>query len=313
MFLNPSTLQKQYKDKLSNFHQWDQKDHAEEWMLFPKNMGTRLSIDEVSLSNGELYTIVTNKDAKSRKGALIAMIKGTKASVVSAVLFKVPISERLKVTEITLDMANSINWIVTECFMNATKIIDRFHVQQLVSEAVQQIRIEKRWEAIEEENNLIKKAKKEGVKYELFKYSNSETKRQLLARSRYLLFKPRNKWNRTQIKRAKILFENYPKIEEAYNLSMMFRSFYEKSKTRIDAEKKLKEWYLKVEEKELKVFNTAKNSIQSHEGTILNYFLSRSTNAAAESFNAKLKGFRALVRGVTDIKFFLFRISKFYA
>jgi hypothetical protein len=46
--------------------------------------------------------------------------------------------------------------------------------------------------------------------------------------------------------------------------------------------------------------------------TNLNYFNNRSTNAAAESFNAKLKGFRTLVRGVTDIKFFLFRVAKLY-
>ncbi|HBR80691.1 TPA: DDE transposase, partial [Candidatus Uhrbacteria bacterium] len=46
--------------------------------------------------------------------------------------------------------------------------------------------------------------------------------------------------------------------------------------------------------------------------TILNYFNHRSTNASAESFNAKLKGFRALVRGVRDVKFFLFRVGKIY-
>jgi len=42
------------------------------------------------------------------------------------------------------------------------------------------------------------------------------------------------------------------------------------------------------------------------------YFPERETNASAESFNAKLKGFRSLVRGVTDKKFFLYRIAKIY-
>ncbi|MCI7414487.1 MAG: DDE transposase, partial [Prevotella sp.] len=37
------------------------------------------------------------------------------------------------------------------------------------------------------------------------------------------------------------------------------------------------------------------------------------TNAFAESFNAKIKAFRAALRGVTDIKFFLFRLTKLYA
>ena len=39
----------------------------------------------------------------------------------------------------------------------------------------------------------------------------------------------------------------------------------------------------------------------------------QATNAAAESFNAKIKAFRAALRGVTDIKFFLFRLTKLYA
>ena len=54
------------------------------------------------------------------------------------------------------------------------------------------------------------------------------------------------------------------------------------------------------------------DSIRLHEANLLNYFVNRSTNAAAESFNAKLKGFRALVRGVTDKKFFLFRVATIF-
>lgn len=61
-------LQQQYKDHISDYKTWEQKEHASDWMVFPKNMGTRLSIDQTSLSNGELYTIVTNKAAKGRKG-----------------------------------------------------------------------------------------------------------------------------------------------------------------------------------------------------------------------------------------------------
>ena len=46
---------------------------------------------------------------------------------------------------------------------------------------------------------------------------------------------------------------------------------------------------------------------------ILNFFVNRSTNAAAEAFNAKIKAFRASFRGVVDMSFFLFRLAKVYA
>ncbi|WP_073399023.1 transposase [Bacteroides luti] len=52
---------------------------------------------------------------------------------------------------------------------------------------------------------------------------------------------------------------------------------------------------------------------ENHSERILNYFENRSANAAAESFNAKLKAFRASFRGVSDMKFFLYRVTKIYA
>lgn len=74
--VNGRTFTKLYKDKLSGFREWMQLDHAEEYVLHGSNIGEHLSIDETSLSNGEVYTVVTNKSAKGRKGALVAMIKG---------------------------------------------------------------------------------------------------------------------------------------------------------------------------------------------------------------------------------------------
>lgn len=43
------------------------------------------------------------------------------------------------------------------------------------------------------------------------------------------------------------------------------------------------------------------------------FFTNRSTNAGAESFNAKIKLLRANQRGVVDTEFFLFRLEKLYA
>ena len=39
----------------------------------------------------------------------------------------------------------------------------------------------------------------------------------------------------------------------------------------------------------------------------------QSPNAAVESFNAKIKAFRASLRGIVNEKFFLFRLAKIYA
>jgi len=76
---------------------------------------------------------------------------------------------------------------------------------------------------------------------------------------------------------------------------------------------KLARWYDEVEKANFKSFNTISKTIQIHYRTILNYFDNRSTNASAESFNAKIKAFRVQFRGVRDIPFFLFRLTNIFA
>lgn len=279
--------------------------------MFPENVGSKLSIDEVAITNGELYTVITNKQANGRNQALVAMVHGTKSSEIAPILAKIPVKTRNMVKEITLDMAGSMDAISQNVFPEAIQATDRFHVQQLVSEAVQEIRMGLRKMAMKEEIESIKKARKEKQRYKPVEYENGDTKKQLLARSRYLLFKTKNKWYQQQQTRATILFKEYPEMKKAYDLSMLFRSFYE-SKNIIEAKNKLDKWYKKIKEENIDSFAIAVETIHLYETTILNYFINRSTNASAESFNAKLKGFRNAVRGVTDNKFFIFRIAKLY-
>lgn len=77
-------------------------------MIYPKNIGEYLGIDETSLSKGELYTYIINKKAKSTKGTLVASIKGTKSSDISNILNKIPLEKRKLVKEVSLDMANNM-------------------------------------------------------------------------------------------------------------------------------------------------------------------------------------------------------------
>lgn len=281
-------------------------------MLFPENLGEYLSIDETSLSNGELYTILTNKEAKGKRGTIVAMIKGTESDFLISILKKLPEGKRRKVKEITLDMAPSMNLVVKRCFPKAIRVTDRFHVQKLTFEAVQELRIKYRWEAINNENEAIFLAKKKKVEYEPIVFENGDTRRQLLARSRYLLFKNKHKWTESQKARAKVLFELYPLLEKAYNLSMKLTNIFNTSTTVPQAFTRLARWYDEVEKSGFESFKSVAKSIQIHYQSILNFFINRSTNASAESFNAKIKALRTASRGVRDVNFFLFRLVKIY-
>lgn len=306
-------LQQQYKHHISDFSTWDQKEHAGDWMLFEQNVSPFLSIDETALSNGELYTIVTNKTAKGRKGAIVAMIKGTQAEHIINVLLRIPERLRKQVQEVTIDMAASLNLAIKRCFPRAQRVTDRFDVQQLAFDAVQELRIKYRWEALDQENEAMALARKNQVLFQPEIMSNGDTLKQLLARSRYLLFKHPRKWSPQQKQRADLLFTRYLELQKAFALSIKLGDIYRICTSKEQAFKRLALWYNEVESAGFDSFKTVVRSIQGHYASILNFFNNRSTNASAESFNAKVKAFRATSRGVRDIPFFLFRLSKIYA
>lgn len=144
--INGDTFEKQYKEILSGYREWSELSHADEWLVFPENMGECICIDETAPSNGELYTVVTNRAS----------------------------------------------------------------------------------------------------------------------------------------------------VKDAARLS-------------------LARWYNKVDDSGFKSFNVIAATLYEHCDEVLNFFVNRATNAFAEPFNAKIKAFRVSLRGMTDIRFFFFRLTKLYA
>ena len=306
-------FERQYKHYLSDYESWDQKDHADQWLLFPGNMGTHLSLDETALSNGDLRTILSNKAAHGKKESIIAIVEGTNAEEIIPIIRQLPEEQRERVIEVTHDLSDSLRKIVSRCFPKARHTTDRFHVQKLANDAVQEMRIAHRWDAIQADNDARENAKLEGRTYEPVRLSNGDTVKEFLARSRYVLFKSADKWTATQKERARLLFELYPDLKEAYGLAHGLRMIYSKNCIKDAARLHLARWYNKVADCNFKSFHVLAATVYEHYDDIINYFVERSTNASAESLNAKLKAFRAQMHGVNDETFFLYRVCKLYA
>ncbi len=330
-----------YKDCLSGFKDWDQVDHAAEWVLLPENMGDCLSIDE-TLLHEDLRTFVSNKAGHGKHGTLVASVSGTKASDVIKVLMQIPEEKRLAVKEVTMDFSDSMYTIATKAF--AEIVVDCFHIIKRCTDAVEEVRLREKREAIKEQNkqktehrkklekrakrrkyyrkNHLKnyKGKKRGRKpmrlnqrFKPEELSNGDTHVELLTRSRYLLTQSGDKWGEKQRERANLLFDMHPKIKEAYGHVCSLRAiFRDKSLNKETARVKLHEWYQRVANSNLREIKVARDAIKYREEEVLNYFNNRSTNASAESLNSKTKGFRAQVRGVQDLSFFMYRVATIF-
>ncbi|MFR9645248.1 MAG: transposase, partial [Rikenellaceae bacterium] len=134
------TLARNYKEHLSDYREWDQRDHASEWVLLSKNMGTHLSIDE-SMHSNDLFTFLSNKDGHGKRGTLIAAVRGTKVSDVVKQLKKIPIAQRNAVEEVTMDFSDSMYAIVKAVFPNASIVIDCFHIVKRLCDGLDEMRM----------------------------------------------------------------------------------------------------------------------------------------------------------------------------
>ena len=340
--INANTFEKAYKETLSGFKTWSQKAHAGNWVLKPENIGSRIGIDETSFCH-ELYTIVHNKDGHGKKGFIIAIVKGVTPHDVASVLLQIPAEQRLKVETATMDLSDCMRAIVREAFPETTVVRDCFHVIKRAGEGIEELRLRLKREAVKDVNRqkaefrkylegLAKKRKqyrerrkKQGrkrckgkkrgpkpkrlsTKFEPAKLKNGETLVEALTRCRTQLGKSREKWTEKEKERAKILFELYPKLEEAYNLVNDLRVIFRNKKLDKEAAKvSFTKWYGKVAKSTLREIKSVKDTIKQYEDEILNYFDKRETNASAESLNSKMKCFRSSMRGVRDIPFFFYR------
>ena len=313
-----------YRDHWSDFPTREERGHATEYLLHAGNLGPRLSIDETSLTRGEIYTLLTNNAALGGRGSIVATVKGTRSEDIVRCLMRIPEEERARVEVVTMDFSESMRIAVQTAFPNARIAVDHFHIVRLAQEAMQQERIACRKEAMERQaaeqrqtRNMMEFAlgMTGGRRIRVSlpppgRLENGDTRVELLARSRQLLFSTPDRWTESQRQRAGILFAQYPHLKDAYDLVGRLRAIFRLAKNPADAARRLNQWYEEVMDSRFGHLKVVAGTILSRIGHILEYFVDHATNAYAESINSKIKAFRCSLHGVSDPSFFFYRVMR---
>jgi transposase len=292
------------------------------------NIGPNMAIDEKQIGE-DMHTILSNRDT----GKIAILAKTLKAKELGLLTghFK---GKGFEVKTITRDLSNSYDWFCRAAFPNAGHIADKFHIIKSLLDACQDVRIRYRQEILrdkrikfekhkqqEKEREILYRKKQKPYKKKKFTYpekktDNGETFLELLARSRFLLFKFENQWTEPQKERALALFKEYPEIKEAYLLSCSFRNWYKKehigrntNEINID----LENWYNQIEQANIDEMLNFKSLVERNESIIKRYFEKGYTNAIAENINSKIKRFIMINQGTRDREFFYFRLSKYFS
>ena len=287
-----------------------------------------MCIDEKMIGE-DFYTIISNRTS----GKLALMSNTTKSSELLEASFPI-INELKDVKIINRDLAGSYRRFSDISMPGADQVGDKFHVVKLLLDAQQSVRIgqkrkidtEKRefYKVFKESENKRKDdCKQKGIKYKKKKIiykekilSNSETPSEVLRRSRYLLYKFPEQWTEKQKLRSKVLFLEFPNLEQAYKLSIQFRNWYSKKNIgqhSLVLEKGLYQWYEDVEKSGITDLMNFSSTVERNEEYILNYFYHKgSSNAMAENRNGKIKKFINSNQGTRDRDFFFFRLKKYF-
>ena len=298
-------------------------------ILKEENFGKRMAIDEKHIGE-EMYTIISNRET----GKIAMACQSLKSKEIRQVLQKCRNQTLSQVVSLTRDFSSLYRKIGNDNLPNAIQIIDKFHVIKNLMEAHQDVRVRYRQKELDKrrkthkefkqiEKQRLKDSEQSGERfvakkfhYKEQRYENGETALELLARSRYLLYKYKSQWTDKQAKRANVLFEHYPEIAKAYTLACQFRDFMSKKnigKHFLQIDKQLHQWYENVEDAEIDEMLNFKTLIETNEEQIMNYFLKGETNAMAEGINSKIQKFISSNQGTRDRDFFFFRLGLYFS
>lgn len=221
-----------------------------------------IGVDEIAYRKGHRYlTLVTDHDT----GRIIWSGEGRSTNTLLAFFKEIGKEACARVEVVTLDMCQAYIKAVEDRLPNAQIVYDRFHVQGLVSAALDETRREE-W------RRLRATAEASSIKH-----------------MRWAVLK--NPWNLTE-KQDEALADLPAKnmrLYRGYLLKEAFADIFRRYKSRFWARLRLVEWLAWACRSRLPAFVKAARTIRHHFDGVLRYFGERLTNSLAEGINTKAR------------------------
>ena len=323
--IKPKTLHYWYKEHLSGYKQdvaaglWGEKkitivdeDTGEVLkekpvpIAKPANFGSHMTIDEKQIGK-KMYTIMTN--AKTGKIALLAQtMKPEELKQATESYLSAKVDE---IKSVSCDMSPSYKKFCKEMFPNTRLVVDKFHVIKHLMDALQQVRKQLKTQCLNNDKTLVNKTEAGNPEQE-----RAWTNIELLEHSRYILCKMQMDWDDDEKELMDHLFNNFPALQSAYQLSQKLRIWYNGrniGKNINTLENELNNWCDEVNEAKITPFMAVRKMIEKHQDDIINYFREGQTNAKAENMNGKIQRFLTNNFGIKDRDFFLYRVAGYFS
>jgi transposase len=220
-----------------------------------------IGIDELSYRRHHEYvTTVVDHD----RGIVIWSSKGKNAKTLKAFFDELGPERRAAIESVTIDMSQAYISAVKEAVPQARLVFDRFHVQRLVQDALDETRRDEVRSAATKED---KKA---------------------LKNTRWSLLK--SPWNLTDAQHQTLeeLEESNKVIFRGYILKESFAAILDRRQINVAGDM-LTQWIDDAKESGLEHFARTARTVERHRDGILEYVRTRFTNARTEGLNGKIR------------------------
>lgn len=233
----------------------------------------KLALDETSFRRGHDYvTLMINAEERCVIDVEEGRDKETVANFCKKLVEKG--GDPANITAVTSDMSKSFCPAIEENFPNASHVIDKFHVKQIVTTAMEEVR------KLEQKETDEKKS---------------------LFQSRRLFMVPKSKLTEEQSANLFALSKRFPKTGKAYRIVATLDEFYHSATPEIaaDAFDRLYSWMRRCR---LEPMKDAALSLLRHKDKILAYFSNRLTNAICEGINSLVQAAKRKARGYRTLQ-----------
>lgn len=227
------------------------------------------SVDETSVKRGHNYiTVITDVDRKKVVGIGV----GKDQEAVSEALGQM--EERganaTDIEKVAIDLSPSFTAAVLTQMPNAEIVYDRFHVEQILSKAVDEIRRLEQDEA------------------------------RLLRKTKYIWLRNQSALTSKQKEQIHYLERCFPTLGKAYRLKEQFKEIYNNADA-IQAISAMKTWIREATKSGIQPIRRFVNTLKAHWSGILEFFHKRITTAFAERTNLKIQEIKRVARGYRNI------------
>lgn len=254
-------------------------------LLEPVPESKNISVDEVAFQKWHKY--VTNVvDVDRRRVTWNAKNRGKET--LSIYYHKLGKAGCSRIETVAMDGARGYISATQEHAINATLVYDRFHINQKLNTAIDDVR--------KQELRIARRN------------DDKELRDLIYCGERWLLLKNGNLTNNQQAKLDILLKLNEP-IAKAKILKDDFLSIYH-SYDPEEAQIKLDVWLIEAENSKLAPFIELAESFKRKSDMIINYFKKKISSAISEGINNKIKRLKRIAYGYRDIDYFLLKIHQ---